>query len=146
MEISGQVMVNRPASLVFDFFADMTRLPEYAPEDFVSVARETPDPIGVSSRFSYVAKWARASSSFEWETFERPTRLVWSGPRVNMGPGWLEMRGEYLFETAAGGTRVQARFTPRLGGLIRCLAPMVKIRNTLVLSRQLKRVRDLIER
>ncbi len=146
VEIVGQVIVRRPADVVFDFFADMVRLTEWAPEEFVSVTRDTPDPIGLRSRFAYVMKRARSKSTFEWETFERPTRLVWSGPRVDIGPGWVEMWGEYMFETVEGGTQVHARFRPKLGGAIRILAPVVKIRNTLVLGRQLKRARDLMER
>ena len=146
MKIVGQVVVRRPVDVVFDFFADMVRLPEYAPEDFVSVTRDTPDPIGLSSRFTYVMKRARARSTFDWETFERPRRLVWSGPRVAIGPGWVEFWGEYMFETVEGGTQVRARFRPTLGGANRFLAPAIKIRNTLVLGRQLRRARDLIER
>ncbi len=146
MEILGQVVVRRPVDVVFDFFADMTRLPEWAREDFDSVARDTPDPIGLSSRFTYVMKRARAKSTFEWQTFERPRRLVWSGPRIDIGPGWVEFWGEYMFETVEGGTQVHARFRPKLGGANRPLAPAIKIRNTLVLGRQLRRARDLMER
>ena len=87
MEIVGQVIVRRPADVVFDFFADMVRLPDFAPEDFVSVTRDTPDPIGLSSRFTYVMKRARAKSTFQWETFERPRRLVWSAGRDWTGLG-----------------------------------------------------------
>lgn len=79
MEVVGHVVVRRPVDVVFDSFADMVRLLEWAPEDFVSVTRDTPDPIGLSSRFTCVMRRARAKSTFEWETFERPTRLVWSG-------------------------------------------------------------------
>jgi hypothetical protein len=146
VEIEGQVVVRRPVDVVFDLFADMVRLPEYAPEDFVSVTRDTPDPIGLSSRFTCVMKRARAKSTFEWETFERPMRLVWSGPRVDIGPGWVEFWGEYIFGTVEGGTQVHARFRPTLGGANRFLVPVIKIRNTLVLGRQLRRARDLIER
>ena len=146
MEVLGQVIVRRPTDVVFNFFADMVRLPEVAPEDFVSVARDTPDPIGLSSRFTYVMTRARATSTHEWEAFDRPRRLVWSGPRAHIGPGWVEFWGEYMFETVEGGTQVVARFRPRLGGANRFFAPVIKIRNTLVLGRQLRRARDLIER
>ena len=146
MEIVGHVIVRRPVDVVFDFFADMARLPEVAPEDFVSVARDTPDPIGPASRFTYVMKRARAKSTYQWDAFERPRRLVWSGPRTDIGPGWVEFWGEYVFEAVEGGTRVQARFRPKLGGANRFLAPVIKTRNTLVLGRQLRRARDLMER
>ncbi len=145
MEIVGQVVVRRPVDVVFDFFADMARLPEWAGEDFVSVTRDTPDPIGLSSRFTYVMKRARAKSTYEWRTFERPRRLVWSGPRNDIGPGWVEFWGEYLFETVEGGTQVHARFRPKLGGANRLFTPVIKIRNTLVLGRQLRNARDLME-
>jgi hypothetical protein len=146
MVIVGRVMVRRPADVVFDFFSDMARLPEYAPEDFISVARDTPDPIGPSSRFTFLMRRARAKSTYVWETFERPRRLVWSGPRTDIGPGWVEFWGEYTFETVEGGTQVYARFRPKLGGANRFLAPAIKVRNTLVLGRQLRRARDLMER
>jgi len=145
VKIVGHVIVRRPVDVVFDFFADMTRLPEVAPEDFVSVARDTPDPIGPLSRFTYVMKRARAKSTYQWETFERPRRLVWSGPRADIGPGWVEFWGEYMFEPVEGGTQVTARFRPKLGGANRFLAPVIRIRNTLVLGRQLRRARDLME-
>ena len=146
MEIAGQVIVRRPVDVVFDFFADMARVPEYAGEDFVSVVRDTPDPIGLSSRFTFVMKRARAKATFVWETFERPSRLVWSGPRTDIGPGWVEFWGEYMFETVEGGTQVHARFRPKFGGANRIFAPVIKIRNTLVLGRQLRRAGDLMER
>ena len=146
MKIVRHVIVRRPVDVVFDFFADMARLAEVAPEDFVSVVRDTPEPIGPQSRFTYLMKRARAKSTYQWETFERPRRLVWSGPRVDIGPGWVEFWGEYTFETVEGGTQVQARFRPNLGGANRFLAPAIKIRNTLVLGRQLRRARDLMER
>jgi len=146
VKIVGHVFVRRPVDVVFDFFADMARMAEVAPEDFVSVVRDTPDPIGPSSRFTYKMKRARAKSTYAWETFERPRRLVWSGPRTDVGPGWVEFWGEYVFEAVEGGTRILARFRPKLGGANRFLAPMIKLRNTLVLGRQLRRARDLIER
>ena len=146
MKITGQVTVRRPAEVVFDFFADMARLPEIAPEDFVSVSRDTPAPIGLSSRFTFLMKRAHAKSTYQWDAFERPRRLVWSGPRTKIGPGWVEFWGEYVFEAVEGGTRILARFRPKLGGANRFLAPMIKLRNTLVLGRQLRRARDLMER
>jgi uncharacterized protein YndB with AHSA1/START domain len=138
--------VRRPPEAVFDYFADMRHIPEWAAEDFVSVTRVNDGPIGRGTRFAYVTRGARAASWFAWDTFERPCELVFSGPRVNVGPGWVEGLGGYRFEPTADGTRASVWLQPTLGGLLALMSPVARMRNVRVLTHQLARVKDILER
>ena len=139
------VHIASPPEDVFDFFADMTRLPEWAPEDFISVALEGGTRIGKDSRFTFVTRGAKAQSTFVWESFERPRDLVFYGPRLDVGMGWVEGRGGYTFERVAGGTDATAWYQPRFGGLLRLMGPLARLRNARLLPGQLARAKSLIE-
>jgi uncharacterized protein YndB with AHSA1/START domain len=143
--IQAEILIARPVEVVFDHLADMTRLAEWAPEDFVRVSRLAGGPVGQGSRFEYETTGAHAVSWLAWDTFDRPHRLAWSGPRVSIGPGWVEGRGDYLLEADDGQTRLRAGLQPRLGGLIRLLDPVVARRNTRKLRDQLARLKRQIE-
>jgi hypothetical protein len=88
-----EIAIARPLEEVFDFFADMSRVAEWAPEDFVSVERVDEGAIGAGTTFRYVTNGASAKSTFAWTTFRRPSELAFSGPRVDVGPGWVEALG-----------------------------------------------------
>ena len=59
-----EIVIERAPDAVFDFFADMTRLPHWAPEDFVSVVRTGDGALGLGSEFEFVTKGASARSTF----------------------------------------------------------------------------------
>jgi hypothetical protein len=123
----------------------MARLPEWATEDFVSVKLETEGAIGHGSRFAYVTRGAKAESTFSWTTFQPHAELVFEGPRVDVGPGWVEGLGGYAFEKTAQGIRVRAWFEPKLGGLLALMSPFARMRNVRLLGHQLARAKSLIE-
>jgi hypothetical protein len=139
------IEVQRPPDAVFDYFADMSHIATWKSEDFVSFKREGDEPIGKGSRFSYVTRGARAESWFAWDVFERPRELVFSGPRVNVGPGWVKGLGGYRCEPSAGGTRLSMWFEPTLGGVLALMSPIARMRNIGMLERQLVRVKAILE-
>jgi uncharacterized protein YndB with AHSA1/START domain len=139
------IAIARPPEETFAFFADMGRMPEWASEDFVSVTRDGDGPIERGARFRYVTRGATARSHFEWVTFDPPRELRFTGPRVDVGPGWVEGLGGYKVEAAPDGTRVTAWFEPTLGGLLALMSPFARMRNVRLLSRQLARAKALIE-
>jgi hypothetical protein len=124
----------------------MSHLADWASEDFVSVKREGDGPISKGSRFAYVTRGARAESWFTWDVFERPSELAFSGPRVNVGPGWVEGLGGYRFDPTAIGTGASIWLEPKLGGFLALMSPFARMRNIRVLKRQLLRVKDILER
>lgn len=139
------VFIARPSERVFDFFADMTHISRWAPEDFVSVDREDAEPIREGSRFRFVTKGAKAVSVFTWTVFVRPRELRFFGPRLDVGPGWVEGSGGYTFATAPGGTVATAWYEPNLGGLLALMSPFARMRNVRLLPRQLARAKAMIE-
>lgn len=140
-----EILINRPIEVVFDFFADMTRMPEWAPEDFVSANRADSGPIGRGSTFVLITKGARAEARFTWAVYNRPSVLEFSSPRLDVGPGWVEGSGGFTFERRADSTLARAWFAPRLGGILRLMSPFARMRNVRLLSRQLARAKEQIE-
>ena|ERR1051325_2154352 len=144
-QYQSDVFITRPPEAVFDFFADMTHVAKWAPEDFVSVDREDQGPIRLGSRFRFVTKGANAVSVFTWRVFDRPRTLEFYGPRLDVGPGWVEGSGGYKFAPAAGGTIVTAWYKPTLGGFLALMSPFARMRNVRLLPRQLERAKSLLE-
>jgi hypothetical protein len=135
----------RAPEQVFDFFADMSLMAEWAKEDFVAVQREGDGPIGKGTRFTYETNGANAKSVFAWDTFDKPRALTFSGPRVDVGPGWVEGLGGYLLAAKDGGTLVRAWYEPKLGGLLALMSPFARMRNIRMLGKQLAKAKAMIE-
>ena len=70
---------------------------------------------------------------------------MFSGPRLNVGPGWVEGLGGYRFEPTADGTRIGIWLQPTLGGFLALMSPFARMRNIRVLERQLARVKGILE-
>jgi hypothetical protein len=139
------IVIDRPIDVVFDYFADMTHVAEWATEDFISVARDDGGPIRLGSRFSYVTRGAKAKSVFMWDVFDRPHELEFSGPRLRIGPGWVQGHGGYIFTSDSRATTVTAWLQPQLGGLLALMSPFARMRNVRVLVTQLARAKSLLE-
>jgi hypothetical protein len=139
------IIIARPPTVVFDFFADFSGVPRWAPEDFISADRMDNKPIGLGSRFKLVTKGANATAVFTWDVFDRPRELRFSSPRLDVGPGWVEGSGGYTFRVVADGTLVTAWYQPMLGGLLALMSPFARMRNVRLLARQLDRAKALIE-
>ncbi|HTE46229.1 MAG TPA: SRPBCC family protein [Gemmatimonadaceae bacterium] len=140
-----EIFIGRSRDVVFDYFADMNNITAWAPEEFVSVSRVSDGPIALGSRFEFVTKGAGVRPVFTWDTFDSPVSLTFSGPRLNVGPGWIRGTGGYAFRDAPGGTVVTAWFKPTLGGLLALMSPFARMRNVRLLGKQLARAKALIE-
>lgn len=141
----ASILIKSPAEVVFDYFADMTHAADWMVEDFTSFTRDESSPIGLGSHFTFVTRGANATSVFTWDVFERPRELEFSGPRLRVGPGWVEGRGGYIFTVAPRGTQVSAWLQPKLGGLLALASPFARMRNLRLLPIQLARAKKLIE-
>jgi len=140
-----EVAIGRPPNVVFEFFADMTQIPRWAPEDFISAERIDGGALGAGSQFRLVTKGAQVASVMTWEIYDRSRELRFSAPRLDVGPGWVEGVGGYLFRPTTNGTVVTAWFQPTLGGLLRLMSPIARIRNVRLLAVQLRRAKSIIE-
>ena len=144
-QYEAEIAIAGPVQEVFDFFADMTRMAEWAPEDFIQVDRLDTGPVTKGSRFEFITRGAKARSVFTWVAFDPGRELEFYGPRLDVGPGWVEGRGGYRFNRRGSDTVVTAWFEPTLGGFLRLMSPFARMRNKRLLPHQLARAKQLIE-
>jgi hypothetical protein len=122
MNIAGEIVINRPIDVVFDFVADERNEPRYNPR-LRRVEQITPGPIGRGTRFraETTATMGRtADMVIEWTDFERPRRLASS---THMSA--IDIHGTLTFDPVPAGTRMRWWWdiTPR--GLLRLVRPLV---------------------
>jgi polyketide cyclase/dehydrase/lipid transport protein len=75
--IDGEIVINRPVDVVFDYVADQSNEPQYNPR-MVRAEKITPGPVGKGTRFrSAVASMGRTTEMIiEVTGYNRPTRLA----------------------------------------------------------------------
>ena len=75
--ITGEIVIDAPADVVFDFVADQRNEPAYNPH-MVRSAKVTPGPVGKGTQFrSAVRSGSRvAEMAIEYTGFQRPSRLA----------------------------------------------------------------------
>ena len=119
--ITGEIHIERPVDVVFDFVADERNEPKYNPR--ISRAEKLTDgPIGPGSRFlATVTSGGRPiDMQIEFTAYERPTRLVSHASMAS-----AEARGMLTFEPEPAGTRMCWTWEVEPKGPVRLLAPLV---------------------
>lgn len=122
VNIAGEIVINRPIDVVFDFVADERNEPRYNPR-LRRVEQTTPGPIGRGTRFcaETIATMGRtAEMVIEYTDFKRPTRLASS---THMSA--MDIHGTLTFDPVPAGTRMRWAWviTPR--GLLKLMRPLV---------------------
>lgn len=119
--IGGEVIIDRPVDVVFDYVADPANEPAYNPH-MVRVEKITPGPIGPGSRFrSSVASGRRTAEMLvEFTRFERPSLLV-SATTMRQA----DISYALTFEPAGDGTRMRWFGRVRPKGALRLLGPLI---------------------
>jgi Polyketide cyclase / dehydrase and lipid transport len=122
VNIAGEIVINRPIDVVFDFVADERNEPRYNPR-LRRVEQTTPCPIGLGTRFraeTTATMGHTAEMVIEWTDFDRPRRLASS---THMSA--MDIHGTLTFDPVPAGTRMRWwwEITPR--GLLRLVRPMV---------------------
>jgi carbon monoxide dehydrogenase subunit G len=119
--IEGEIYIERPPEVVFDFVADERNEPRYNPK-MTAVSLVSTPPIGDGSRFTATMK-SRARTftmMIEFTDFERPTRL---GSVSTVGP--MRTVGALTFEPKGSGTLLSWSWNIRLRGVTKLAAPIV---------------------
>ena len=119
--ITGEIVIDAPADVVFGFVADQRNEPAYNPH-MVRSAKVTPGPVGKGTQFrSAVRSRGRlAEMAIEYTGFERPSRLA-SATRMAQA----EFSGTLTFEPAGAGTRLRWSWDARFTWPLRLLAPVL---------------------
>jgi uncharacterized protein YndB with AHSA1/START domain len=124
MHFEDEIAVARPRPEVFDYIARAERLPEYVTA-FAWVKQESVGEPANGTRYSYKMARGSAEGTFDWTEFEPHTRLAWHGPPAKAGGGSMEPSGYWELSDEGAGTRVKLVMTPKPGGLLKLIAPLM---------------------
>jgi len=119
--IRGEILINRPVEMVFDYVADQRNEPIYNPKMLRS-EKITDGPIGVGTRFRATARsgWRAVEMLIEITEYDRPRRL---GSRTTMAS--VDVNGGSTFEPVDGATRMSWSWEVSPKGPLRLLSPLV---------------------
>ena len=119
--ITGEIVIDAPADVVFDFVADQRNEPAYNPH-MVRSAKVTPGPVGKGTQFRSAVRYRGrlAEMAIEYTGFQRPSRLA-STTRMAQA----EFSGTLTFEPAGAGTRLRWSWDARFTWPLRLLAPVL---------------------
>jgi uncharacterized protein YndB with AHSA1/START domain len=119
--IAGDIVIDRPVEVVFDYVADQSNEPQYNPQ-MVRAEKMTAGPVGVGTRFrSAVASMGRtAEMVIECTGYDRPRRLDSTTTMQQ-----ADISYTLTFEPAGTGTRMRWSGQVRPKGASRLLGPMI---------------------
>lgn len=119
--INGEIVIDRPLEVVFDFVSDECNEPRYNPQ-MLSVEKLSPGPIGSGTQFRAQMKSGSRTLPLliKLTTFERPVRLgshsTFSGATID---------GELTFESVGDSTLMRWAWNITPSGALRLLTPLV---------------------
>jgi hypothetical protein len=139
---SGEVVIDRPAVDIGSFLADFDRYPEWT--DMGRTRRLTEGPVGPGTRAEGMMGSGPMRVAMTWEiTRYDPGRIL---AYRTVSKGVLGMDGSYLLEPITpASTRVKAEGTVRTRGLLRLLEPLIKGEIRRGESRELERMKAILE-
>jgi uncharacterized protein YndB with AHSA1/START domain len=144
VHVEAQTTIRRPRQEVFDYIAHAERLPEYVTE-FASVQQVNPGEPTRGTEYRYEIARGSAKGTFEWTEFEPASRLAWHGPPAKGGPGTMEPSGWWELSDFDGATRVKLVMTPKPGGLLKLMAPLMAMSLRRGNPKALQRLKDRLE-
>ena len=120
-QIEGEILIDQPVDVVFDYVADQSNEPHYNPH-MIRAEKITPGPVGKGTQFrSAVASMGRtAEMLIEYTGYDRPTLLASTITMAQADFSYLLM-----FEPAAAGTRMRWAGQVRPKGAFRLLGPVI---------------------
>lgn len=120
--IEGEILIDRPVGVVFDYVADQSNEPQYNPQ-MVRAEKITSGPVGKGTRFrSAVASRGRRTAEMliECTGYDRP-RLFESNTTMAQADISYTLR----FEPAGAGTRMRWSGRVRPKGAFQLLGPVI---------------------
>ena len=119
--IDGEIVIDRPVDVVFDYVADQSNEPQYNPQ-MVRADKITAGPVGAGTRFrSAVASRGRtAEMLIEITGYDRPHRLASTTTMRQAAISYT-----LTFEPAGTGTRMRWSGQVRPKGVFKLLGPLI---------------------
>jgi Polyketide cyclase / dehydrase and lipid transport len=119
--LAGEIIIELPAGVVFDFVADERNEPRYNPK--MRRAEQISDgPIGVGTRFraETVSMGRAVVMVIEFTGFERPRRIE---ETVHMSS--MDLQGGITFDPVPEGTRMRWSWHVEPRGMLKVMCPLV---------------------
>lgn len=119
--IEGEILIDQPVDVVFDYVADQSNEPHYNPH-MVRAEKITPGPVGKGTRFrAAVASMGHtAEMLIKYTRYDRPTLLA---STITMA--LADFSYQLTFEPAAAGTRMRWSGQVRPKGVFRLLGTVI---------------------
>ncbi len=121
IHIKGDIVIDRPVEVVFDYVADECNEPSYNPQ--MRVAEKISDgPIGVATQYraEVVSGGRPVSMVIEFTAYERPRRLA---SRTTMSS--MDIAYTLTFEPVPEGTRMRWSGEIEPHGMLNLMGPLV---------------------
>jgi uncharacterized membrane protein len=141
MRFSNTITIDRPASAVFAYLAELENLPRW--NYAISETRKLSEgPTGVGSRYLQVRTLPRPSEeTLEITGFEPDRRLTLRGA---FGP--LSGEATYVLEPAGGATSLTNAMDLDAKGALSLVAPLATARVRAAVAENLTRLKEILER
>ncbi len=119
--IEGEILIDRPVDVVFDYVADQSNEPQYNPQ-MVRAEKITAGPVGKGTQFRSAATsmGRTAEMLIECTGYDRPTLLASVTTMAQ-----ADISYTLTFEPVAGGTRMHWSGQVRPKGALRLLGPVI---------------------
>jgi hypothetical protein len=140
VDVQVETVINRPPADVAAYAGDPGNAPEWY-ANIRSVDWQTPPPVAVGSRMDFVARFLGRRLAYTYEVVElTPSRLV-----MRTADGPFPMETTYTWSPAGAGTRMTLRNRGNPSGFARVGAPMMERAMRRATTRDLARLRELLE-
>ncbi len=119
--IEGEIIIDRPVDVVFDYVADQSNEPQYNPQ-MIRAKKITAGPVrkGTQFRSAVASRGHTAEMLIECTRYDRP-RLLTSTTTIRQA----DISYTLTFEPATGGTRMRWSGRVRPKGALRLLGPVI---------------------
>ena len=141
VDVTVETVIARPVPEVAAYAGDPTNAPEWY-VNIRSVEWRTEPPVRVGSRMDFVAQFLGRRIAYTYEVTELvpDRRLV-----METAQGPFPMRTTYAWEPVEGGTRMTLHNTGEPSGFARFGAPVLEKAMTRATSKDLARLKALLE-
>ena len=123
IHIEGEIVINRPVEIVFDFVANECNEPRYNPR-ILRADKISDGPIGLGTQFraETAGMGKPVEIIIEITAYDRPRQLT-SSIRMSI----MDINGTLTFDLASNGTRMQWSWDIKPHGVFKLMKPMLGI-------------------
>jgi uncharacterized protein YndB with AHSA1/START domain len=122
-KITGEILIDRPIDMVFDFVADERNEPLYN-SALLHSDKVTDGPVGVGTRFlaTHKSVGRPVEMSVDITAYDRPRRMA---SRTTMS--WSDVEGELTFESSGNATTMRWAWDVRPKGMVNLIRPLLGV-------------------